>query len=246
MKLTKYNVFQDNLANSEWWQERLQPKLKQILLVKGLESVRWDEHPELQKRGIDAVLKQEVVDVELKIRSYQFHKYKDILLEVETGIDPRTRTNGRPGWFYTTKADLVIYVWKNEQESNLVDGYFICMSESLRDWFKKNERRFPEKNALSVNKKTGQIWITRNKSVPIKEFPPGSIVRFNPRLTAEEQPTLEEFLKIGTEIVEPLPEIGIESICEENNEIKIELLDPEDTAIAPDKKKKLEAGDFRG
>jgi hypothetical protein len=209
MRYPKVNIFQNNLANGDRWQEKLQPKLKQILLVKGLETVKWGEHPELQRRGIDAILKQKTARVELKVRDYRFYKRKDILLETETGINPQTHAGGRPGWFYTTEADLVIYVWKNERGTNLIDGYFICMTEDLREWFRKNEHGFQELMALSLDRETGQTWITKNRAVPIGEFPVGSLVQFDPALTAEEQLALEDFREIKIEpIAGPTPKIG--------------------------------------
>ncbi len=193
--MPKINIFEDNLIGSEEWQEKLRSKLEQILRVKGLETVRWDEHPEVQMNGIDAILRQETACLELKVREYWTHKLKDILLEIETGIDPQTHTGGKLGWFYTTKADLIVYVWKNESGSNLIDGYFIRVTEELRRWFEKNKHKFWEpRPSLSKSKRTGLTWLTRNKVVPIKEFPAGFLVRFSPTLTTSEQSLVERFL----------------------------------------------------
>lgn len=181
------NVFEIQLKDSQKWETLIRPRLTEMMITRAIESIDFETDPDVQRSGIDIILKQEKVSADLKVRSYWTHRFRDILLETDVG--------GKPGWFYTTKANLIFYVWKNEHETNLVDGYIIHMTPELREWFEKNKQNFSLKVSKSRSDETGREWLTENRAVPIDEFPKGSIFRFNPYLDLSEQKKLGEFFE---------------------------------------------------
>ncbi|MEM3452495.1 MAG: hypothetical protein QW835_02580 [Candidatus Hadarchaeum sp.] len=214
MKLPKVHDFNRCLEEGLLWEARLRPFVEKLLIGKILHSVSFNERPDLQKSGIDMILQKEAPSVEIKIRDHKYYAQKDILLETVSVAEERTE-----GWAYLTKADLIFYIWKTPAGTNLADGYIILI-QKLKDWLKQNEHKFKKKIACSV--RDGKIWHTENVAVPIAEFPDGTLYRFSPHLTAEEQTQLKSFLK-PEEILE-IPEvepIEIEEIP------KIEAIEPE-------------------
>jgi hypothetical protein len=161
-------------------------KIGNIIQVKSVEPIQYSKQPEIQRQGIDGLITLEKVKVETKSRSYKYHKYNDILLETISIIE-----SNKLGWFYTTQANVVAYVWENPTSTNLYDGYLIFITPKLREWFKQNQHRFRTKIAKTEN--SGIIWTTENKVVPIKEFPKGSLKKFDPYLDITEQAELTIF-----------------------------------------------------
>ena len=108
----------------------------------------------------------------------QHYKWNDILIETVSIIEQR-----KLGWFYTSKADIVPYVWENPSRTNLIDGYFVFIqNKELREWFEEYKRKHPLKKRIAHSESKTGFWSTENYAVAIQDFPDRSILRFNPHL----------------------------------------------------------------
>jgi hypothetical protein len=178
----KFNSWKDCLQNGTKWEKKLLEKIGRIIQVKSIQNIKFQTNPEIQRKGIDGIINLSQPKIESKSRSYDYYKFSDILIETISVIE-----NNKPGWFYTTQADIVAYVWENQSKTNLIDGYLIFITPELRKWFELNKHHFKTKVARS------DCWSTENKAVPIKEFPKGTLQRFNPYLDITEQAQLTIF-----------------------------------------------------
>jgi len=171
----------------EKWEEKLLEKIGNVLQVLSVKRIDYSINPEVQKQGIDGYVFCKNPKIEIKTRKHSAYRYKDILLETKSIIERNVQ-----GWFYTTKADIVAYVWENDSRTNLIDGYLIFMSVKLREWFENNKHKFKIKKAQSENE--SDTWETENRAVPIDMFPKGTIYRFNPKLDLGKQSKLSLFV----------------------------------------------------
>lgn len=164
--------FDESLGMGLKWEQVLKERLEKVLLATGLESISFEEKPDKQRSGIDLVLQQENPNVDVKARGNYALQFGDILLETWSVWEKTKR-----GWAFKPDIDLVAYVFENEAGTNLVKGYFIVMSDEFRDWFQENATNYPEKEA--ENSSFGG-YTTLNRAVPIEDFPPGTLVEFDP------------------------------------------------------------------
>jgi len=179
----KFNDWNNCLALGIDWEEKLKNKVGNILQIKNIKRAIYEDTPKLQHDGVDIRISFETIDIDVKTRKNYTLKFNDILLETKSVIEKNVA-----GWFYTTQAHIVAYVWLNPSETNLEDGYLIFMSQSLRQWFEETKHHFLVKIAHSQRNK--QTWTTENVAVPIPFFPKGSIIRFNPYLDLTQQTKL--------------------------------------------------------
>lgn len=145
-------------------------KIEAFIFKIKLEQATWEQSPNTQRAGIDLFTSIEQATFEVKTRS---KVRNDILFELET--------YGKLGWFYTSKADWIVYLMFNKHQTYLARGYFIpIQTPKLRQFIKTNKHRFESITAYS-QKETSQ-WKTHNIIVPITEFPEGTIFSFiNPK-----------------------------------------------------------------
>lgn len=139
----------------QWLQEKLNPEtLKNI--SKEPNGIRKDIDYLLH---IDGVL----VKVECKIRSvkHQKHAYKDILLETKSSTEMNTE-----GWITKSEADLLAYVWKN---NNHLDGYIFNLP-LLREWWNKNSKHYLDR-IYAPNPPLNPLYHTENVAIPINDLP---------------------------------------------------------------------------
>lgn len=184
----KINNFNDCLKMGVEWEHRIKPKLMKMLVGKALKNINFSDNPEMQRKGIDIILTQKNPTIDLKVRDYKYYNCRDILMETISVVE-----TGTPGWLYTSQADLISYVWQTLRGTNLIDGYMLLIQE-IRPWFKKNKWAFyTPRDAIS--ERDGRTWHTRNVAVPIYSFPIGTVFRFNPKLTDNEQTTIFDFSK---------------------------------------------------
>ena len=153
--------------------------MEKISRIRLREKVRYlGENQEFQRKGIDGILYAETAKIDPKVRDYSVYKWKDILIETISVME-----ENKLGWFYTSEADIVAYVWENPSKTNLIDGFFIFIqNKDLKEWFEKYKNKHPEKRRVATSLRTGIIWHTENFAVPINEFPKGTLIRFDPKL----------------------------------------------------------------
>lgn len=174
--------FDESLKRGIHWEDELKDRLRNKLMSMSLEQVRFEEDPDMQRRGIDQVLEQDTANFDIKVRDHKYANAGDILLEtvsvVEQDID---------GWFYSSDSDVVVYVFENESGGNLCKGYFIIITEALREWFEERKYRFQPVFAMSI--RNGEKWETKSRVVPVNSFPDGTLVEFDPTLPQPDSQT---------------------------------------------------------
>jgi len=139
---------------------------------------------------VDVTVKLKRSSFDVKFRDNQYY-LKGILIETVSVLE-----RDIPGWFYTSKADEVIYLWWNKGRTTLMPiGYRIFIQDRrLREWFEQRKADYPEKEAVST--RNGETWHTRFVIVPIEDFPEGTIQRFRVRVKLQDsrQLKLDSFL----------------------------------------------------
>lgn len=162
------------------FEEKLTEKISQWFLNQKVKHIPYDPtHPEstkLQHQGIDILLQSKTATIKVKTRDKKYY-LQGILIEIISNKENQT-----PGWFYTSQADLIAYVWTNQHKTNLMPiGYLIILQHpTLRDWFKEHNEQYPMFQTKS--KDNSHIWTTLFKVIPKKDFPPNTIIEFNPTL----------------------------------------------------------------
>ena len=183
----KTNIFQDNLEDGEVGENALKRGLNKILFTESVKLIKWDKKDifsmNLQRGGVDGISKTREIKWDSKIRRYGCYRYGDILLEEESVMETK-----KPGWFYYSISDFIIYVWRDKFGNGLIDGYFIFLQNpSLKEWFERNKEKYQKKIAKSIDKKTGKLWHTLNRAIPITDFPKGTLLNFKPNLSLNKQ-----------------------------------------------------------
>lgn len=133
---------------------------------------KYKEHTQKQRNGIDFSVNLDPANFEIKTRDYKYYKYNDILLETDSVIEKRVF-----GWIYTTKADVILYVWLDETKTKFIDGYIIIvdkLKKCLNDLIVEYWERTHGYSTTEGRYTTG--WFT----VPINGFPEGILIRFDP------------------------------------------------------------------
>ena len=186
--MPKFNPFDVDLENGRKWELPLLEKISRLRLR---EKVRYlGRNQEFQRKGIDGIVYAEKAKIDPKSRKYSAYKYKDILIETISVIE-----KNKLGWFYTSEADVIAYVWENASRTNLIDGYFIFIQDTIfRKWFENYKLANPQKRRIAWSQRNGHFWSTENFAVPITKFPKGAVLRFNPKLpSTKKQSTLNSF-----------------------------------------------------
>lgn len=187
----KTNTFDEDLEYGLVCEEKVQERFKQFMQPV-IHRIYYNQNPQLQRKGIDAVITPEQISIDVKCRrysSYVYTKGNDILIETISVIE----TN-KPGWARYTESSSILYMWTNKTEKKFIDGYIILDWNEFYMWFLDNEYKFEIKNAESYDKRTGDVWHTQNKVVIVKDIPKHLILRFNKSLFFEnEQNTLSKY-----------------------------------------------------
>lgn len=146
-------------------EKRLTKKLPKILsevLPIFIQEYSFEEHPAIQLRGIDGSL---TIKWDIKIRDSSYAKYDDIVLELQCGY--------KKGWFYTSKADIIIYgFWIDKEKTEVnMDKIFILFLNKCREYFTEDKlKRYSQKISQSNDNK-GVKWFTSLIPIKIVDFP---------------------------------------------------------------------------
>jgi len=185
--------FDEKKKDVEPWVERLAEKIGEFMIKYNIRTIPYGtpKDIEIQRSGIDIIIKSKSSGWEAKIRSPKALKYydKDILLET-TSVKERNK----PGWLYTSKADVIAYCWQNSSSTNLMEhGYFILLKELRQTlWFKRLKEIYHIQDTGSDRDTSeGKIyWRTEFVTPPIKDFPRGTLYRFNAILPSNYKQTI--------------------------------------------------------
>ena len=183
----KINEFRRNIEEGKTAEKALKDKLHNILFSQSVRLIEWDNQNvyamNLQRHGVDGISEIKEITWDVKVRDFSYYKYKDILLETVS-----VEETGKPGWFYYSIADFIIYTWKDKFNQYLIDGHFIFIQNPvLKKWFEENKDNYEDKKAKTIDKQTNNEWHTLNKAIPIRDFPMGTILQFNPLVSLNKQ-----------------------------------------------------------
>ena len=135
----KPNPWERNFKDGNRAHKIAMEKLKDWQLKMRIDD--YSQNMEKQNEGLDAGVVWEKATFDTKVRDYDSRKYGDVLIEIVSVIETQ-----KPGWYYTSKADYIAYVWWNPKKTDLYEGYLISLqSPKLREWFERNQQQFEVK-----------------------------------------------------------------------------------------------------
>ena len=171
----KPNPWERNLAEGQRAHEIAMDKLKSWSLRMRIED--YSRNMEKQRAGMDAAIVWDKTTFDTKARSYNTREDMcsggDIPIEILSIIE-----TGKAGWYFTSKADFISYVWWNPKKTDLYEGYLIALQDTkFRNFFENNIDKLRLKRAESVAE-GARIWHTLNSVMPISIFPKATIFKF--------------------------------------------------------------------
>jgi len=182
--LPKKHDFAEKLSEVQEWEKKLGQTIVDLVVAE-----TWRQATRMEQReGIDTIVKLKEGKFDVKIRDRKWY-LRDILIETVSVVEKNI-----PGWFYTSDADAVFYVWWNETKTDLMPiGYFIFIqNKKFREWFEKNKNKYRE--LQTETKSEWGSWHTKFVVIPIEDFPKGSLMRVRVSVPPDtEQSTLERF-----------------------------------------------------
>ena len=162
--------FSEEANEAKKWERIAMRELQLFMLHTKL--IEYSENPEIQKVGIDAVTTSHGLTYDVKTR-YKY--YPDILIETMSDVERKI-----PGWYYTSKADALIYHWLNDDKTRSVKLYVIALQKLRdRDFLNSVLEAFPDIE-LGYTSSNGGAWRTSFYTVPIDLFPNDCIVELPP------------------------------------------------------------------
>ena len=183
--------FDEKLNEAAPWEKRIAEKIQTFMTRYNVNMISYDNLKDIerQRNGMDIIVKSESAGWEIKTRSPEYY-LKGILLETTSVVE-----RNKPGWLYTSKADVITYVWLNESFTNLMPiGYFIMIKELRKTpWYDSLPGKYPILQPKGGSKrKTSKgiiYWNTKFIVPPIEDFPTGTLYRFNALLPSNYKQT---------------------------------------------------------
>lgn len=182
--------FDESLKKYESWVKRLIEKIEEFMIKYNIRTIPYGtpRDIEIQKSGIDIIVKSESSGWEVKIRSSKYYE-KGILLETTSVVEKNIL-----GWLYTSNADVIAYCWLNESSTNLMPhGYFINLNKLRQTkWYETLTEIYYVNHTKSVRKTPDgkKYWTTEFVTPPIKDFPRHTLYRFNAILPSNYKQTI--------------------------------------------------------
>lgn len=127
------------------------------------------EHTAAQLNGIDMSIKYN--RFEIKTRDFKYHKNKDIVLETMSNME-----KNKLGWFYTSNADIVIYMWLSEDRKYVYDAYLLIMDELRKYEYELVSEWYVTKRGISS---TEGKYKTEWYAPPISAFPKSTLIHID-------------------------------------------------------------------
>lgn len=166
--------FEEDLEFGKKWEQLVSSYLKKLLPKFSIDNVEYERRPELQRAGIDTILAQEQPTLDVKTNRNRYLGTGNLPIEIWSDHEA-----GVPGWFYTSEADLIVWVWENQAGTNCHHrGYFMPHSQELIEWANEKMDELPDWRRRT---KQNESWETVFWLFPIDEFPDEFLVEFDPR-----------------------------------------------------------------
>jgi hypothetical protein len=172
--------FLEDLKFGSYWENIVMKQLN--LVAPRTQMVRWEDHKQLQRIGIDGF--QYIVQIPYELKTRRGHCCEDILFEIMSILE-----KDKPGWYHTSQAPALIYHWLNREETRSVKAYVLNLKrireeEIVERYIEENEYLKP----LYAHP-AGQVWTSINIAVPISTIPKDLIREIPPFV---EQYTLDD------------------------------------------------------
>lgn len=152
--------FDEMLKLGLFWEKVLERQLK--INLPDIELIRYESNPEMQRNGIDGIIKSRNLSYDLKTdRHDNVNIYFETISIYEKGIK---------GWYYTSQADILIYHFLNETLTES-KHLFIINLKKLREmnFIELMEDRFELKTVKSV--RGDKVWHTQGYAIPVYFLP---------------------------------------------------------------------------
>jgi len=163
------------------WEDSLGNRLETVLTGIHIERIAFEDNPEKQLSGVDAVLSEGEPDIDVKVQRNKHLTTGNLPIETWSVVDESI-----PGWFYTGEAEVIAWAYENKAGTNLhPTGYLMFKTEAFVEWFNDRIDEFKE-ITVSTNR-NGETWQTKSRLVPIEDFPDEHLVEFTPTLAEDEE-----------------------------------------------------------
>jgi len=173
--------WEDKLDMGTQWEEGLGNRLETVLSRLHIERIAFEDNPEKQLSGVDAVLSRGEPDIDVKVQRNEHLTTGNLPIETWSVVEKAI-----PGWFYTGEADVIAWAYKNKAGTNLhPTGYLLFKTEAFVEWFNDHIDEFKE--VTVETKRDGDTWETKSRLVPIERFPDENLVPFTPTLEENEE-----------------------------------------------------------
>jgi len=177
----------------------IRTRIEEFLMGLMAKNISYNEHPLLQKNGIDILTKKEYASFDLKVRSKEKHNFynKDICFEERTSMDSKWDVeSGTDGWFRKkyqeyileknngghNKNHVIVYLWETKTGLNVEPiGYIIPLTPELFKWYEQIKYQYDSRPAFTKTE-TGSTWWTLNRYIPVERIPSKFLFKFDPRI----------------------------------------------------------------
>jgi len=120
--------FDEQLEMGNLWESELSERLETVLTRTKIENIDYEEKPEMQRNGIDSVIKTEQPNFDVKVQRNEHIETGNLPFEVWS-----VEEESEPGWFYDGESDLIVWAYANKAGNTLLPtGYFMLKN----DWLK--------------------------------------------------------------------------------------------------------------
>jgi len=173
--------FEEQLEFGTKWENEVKDRLESVMLSLSMQSISFDEKPEMQLAGIDHIVSKDSPAIDVKTCDHKYSNSKYVPIETMS-----VEEKDKPGWFFDSEADLVVFVYPNKAKTNLYkSGYMMPLKTGLRDWFRQTISEYSRKR-IPNNGKYGE-YHTAIRLVPKSDIPDEYLVEFDPRLPTDKE-----------------------------------------------------------
>jgi hypothetical protein len=168
--------FEADLEDALEWEQFAVDRVEELLLSTRAANVSYNDRPELQRAGIDGIVRQQQPSFDIKVQDYRHTDTGNLPIEVWSSLE-----NCTPGWFYTAESDMIVWLYKNRAKTDLYHtGYLMPLRDGLIEWFNDRKDDFREFSKENIGMHGGE-YTTCGRLVPIDEFPDAYLAQFDPR-----------------------------------------------------------------
>lgn len=176
--MDKPHSFEDKLKDGEKWEKKIIPVLERLQIKLRLEKQNYETTIGKQKQhqGIDLTTNPKLPTYDIKTNTNKYYENGKLIIETISIVHNQT-----PGWIYTSQADFIVHVWKNQNQTNLMPKGYIIQLEELRKT--RLYRELAKYKKWETSSRSGNsYWKTEFVLIPIEDFPAETLYVFNPHI----------------------------------------------------------------